>query len=144
MSLYWDSASIIPWLVTEEDTQIIKRIVEKSASESHYTSWLTIFEVETALKKKLNRKQITPDDYETAQDLWMALQRQMNFIVLDAWVARAGARFQRLYGMKSGDSVQLGSASLVQSTQAGVVFLSLDQQLVRYAKQEGFEVPDQR
>jgi predicted nucleic acid-binding protein len=95
-------------------------------------------EVESVLRRKLNQKQITKQEYDSSQGLWSDFQETINFIPLDIRVVRNGTRLQKIYGLLSGDAAQLGSASLLQIEFTSVRFVCLDQSLIRYAKQEGF------
>jgi len=139
MITYWDSSALVACLAIEEFSDAVQDVFQKSSGYPKFTSWVSIFEVETALRRKLNKAFLAPHEYQDCQSRWAELQSALNFVSLDEWVARSGARFQKLYGLKTGDAAQLGSANLIQNQFPEVIFATLDQPLSRYAKQEGFK-----
>ncbi len=141
MIYYWDTSALLACFIEEEETQKCRFWLGSTKDDPKFTSWLTLFETETVLKRKLAKKLLLPKELLLAQDLWSEVQRGFNFMPLDVRAARTGMRFQKLYGMKTGDSVQLGSAGVLQMEYPEVQFVCLDQQLVKFAKQEGFLLP---
>ena len=138
---YWDTSALLACLVEEKETQTARFWLASSEEDPKFTSWLTLFEMEMGLRRKLNQKLLTTKEYELAQDLWSDFQSDLNFLTLNVYVTRTGLRLQKLYNLKTGDSVQLGSASSLQLENSPVQFISLDQTLTRCAKQEGFQLP---
>jgi predicted nucleic acid-binding protein len=106
-----------------------------------YTSCLTFFEVEATFKRKLNKKELTVREYETVQEDWLSIQPGLTFVPLEVRVVRTGGRLQKLYGLRPADTAQLGSAAVMQAEHSEISFVSLDEQLSRYARLEGFKVP---
>jgi hypothetical protein len=68
----------------------------------------------------------------------MEFQNTLNILTVDERVSRLGLRLQKLYGLWTCDSIQLGSATLLQLEYPKVQFVSLDKKLTHAASQEGF------
>ena len=66
------------------------------ADSVRYSSWVTLFEFEAVLRRKLNQKLIIQSAYEEVQVQWAELQKSLNFIPLDSRSARTGLRLQKL------------------------------------------------
>jgi predicted nucleic acid-binding protein len=137
MISYWDTSALIPCFVSEQSTPEMLNRLKEGADSVRFTSWLTVFEFEGVLRRKLNQKLVSQREYEAVQERWAELQQSLNFIPLDSRSARTGLRFQKLYQLRPYDSIQLGSASLVQLDYPELEFLCLDEKLSRLAKQEG-------
>ena len=139
MICYWDTSALIPAFIDEIDSEKVMKWFQKHSDSSHFTSWLTFFEFESVLRRKLNQKYITAQQYEKVQESWFLFQSGLNLVPLDSRSARQGLRFQKLYSLKPYDSIQLGSASLLQLEYPEIQFACLDQRLAQIAKQEGFK-----
>ncbi len=143
MIYYWDTSALLACFMEEPETQKCRFWLQSTHDEPKFTSWLTLFEMETALQRKIGQKLLLEKEFQAIQDLWNEAQSHLNFIPLDLRVARTGSRLQKLYHLKTGDGVQLGSAGILQLEYPEVQFVSLDKPLARTAKQEGFLLPDQ-
>lgn len=139
---YWDTSALLACFIEESETQKCRFWLQSTQDAPKFTSWLTLFEMETALRRKINKKLLIEKELQAIQELWTEAQSHFNFIPLDLRVARTGSRLQKLYHLKTGDGVQLGSAGMLQLEYSEVQFVCLDEQLTRYAKQEGFLLPE--
>jgi predicted nucleic acid-binding protein len=139
---YWDTSALIPSFLEEEGSSIVQSWLEGYSEASLFTSWLTPFEFESVLKRKRNQNHLTLKQYESIQNEWILFQSRLNFISLDIRSSRQGLRFQKLYGLKPYDSIQLGSASLIQLEYPEVSFFCLDTRLNQVARQESFIIPE--
>lgn len=137
MISYWDTSALIPCFIPEQRTSEVLAFLQEGKNSVRFTSWLTVFEFEGVLQRKLNQKLINQREYDAILERWAALQESLNFVPLDSRSARTGVRFQKLYHLRPYDSIQLGSASLVQLDYPELKFLCLDGKLSRLAKQEG-------
>lgn len=137
MISYWDTSALIPCFIPEQCTSEVLALLQEGKDSVLFTSWLTVFEFEGVLRRKLNQRHINQREYDSVLDRWAALQESLNFVPLDSRSARTGVRFQKLYHLTPCDSIQLGSASLVQLDYSELKFFCLDEKLSRLAKQEG-------
>lgn len=138
MIYYWDTSALIPCFLLEEATSQVREWLESEGADPRFISWISLFEFETVLKRKLQQKHLTLKEYHSIQEQWSTFQNTLNIIPLDERVSRLGLRLQKIYGLWTCDSVQIGSASLLQLEYTKVQFISLDQKLIYAAKQEGF------
>ena len=141
MMQYWDTSALLACFIEEPETEQCRSCLGLTPDEPKFTSWLTLFEMETALRRKINQKLLLEKEVHVIQEVWNEAQSHFNFIPLDVRVARTGSRLQKLYNLKTGDGVQLGSAGILQLEYTEVQFVCLDKQLAKYAKQEGFLLP---
>lgn len=136
--IYWDTSALIPLLLRSEEASLIVPLLAES--KIHCTSHFTQFEVQGVLRRLTLQKALSGPDLDQAQAQWADLRIQINFHSLDEQVTLNGLRTQRLYGLKPYDSVQLGTAIALQAEERAITFATLDRQLSRIAKQEGFLV----
>ncbi len=142
MNSYWDTSALIPCFVSETATVQVRKWLEEEGNIARFTSWLTVFEFEMVLRKKLSTRLLTSKEYEKVHDKWSSFQSLINFVPLDNKVATLGTRLQKIYGLLSGDSIQLGSASLLQLDQSDLRFVCLDQKLAQVARRERFHLAE--
>ncbi len=135
---YWDTSALIPCFIAEEATATVRNWLASDGDTPRFISWLTLFEFETVLRRKLQQKNLTPQEYQAVQEQWMEFQKTLNPIPLDERVSRLGLRIQKIYGLWTCDSIQLGCASLLQLEYPKMRFISLDRKLSHAATQEGF------
>ena len=136
---YWDTSALIPCFLNEEATGKVREWLQSEGDTPRFTSWLTAFEFETVLKRKLQQKQITLREYQSIQEQWVDFQKALNLIPLDERVSRLGLRIQKIHGLWTCDSIQLGCASLLQVEYSKMKFVCLDRKLTHAATQEGFD-----
>lgn len=136
---YWDTSALIPCFISEESTHQAREWLEAGGDSPRFTSWLTAFEFETVLKRKLQQKLLSNREYQAIQEQWTDFQKTLNLVPVDERVSRLGLRVQKIYGLWTCDSVQLGCASLLQVEYPKMRFVCLDKKLTRAATQEGFE-----
>lgn len=137
MIVYWDTSALVPIFVLEEQTKLVRNWLKKHKEIPRFTSWLTLFEFEAVLKRKLNQNIIDLEDYESIQGQWSKFASSLNFINLDMRVARLGSRLQRLYALRPYDACHLGAMALMQLEYSEVRLACLDEKLSRIAFQEG-------
>lgn len=135
---YWDTSALIPCFLQEEATPIVREWLVSSGDTPRFTSWLTLFEFETVLRRKFQQKHLSDKEYEAVHFRWMEFQKTLNLIPIDERVSRLGLRVQKIHGLWSCDSVQLGCASLLQLEYPKMRFVCLDRKLSRAAALEGF------
>ncbi len=136
--IYWDTSALVPVFVIEKETEKVREWLKEFDDAPRFTSWLTVFEFETTLKRKINQKLLSVNEYDSIQERWMEFCASLNFIPLDSRVTRMGSQIQRLHGLRPYESIQLGSASLVKLDHPELKLACLDEKLVRVSKQEGF------
>ena len=141
MISYWDTSALIPCFLKEEKTaEMVIALKGTGKDTARFTSWLSVFEFEGVLRRKLNQKLISTGEYEMINQKWMTLQASLNFLPLDNRVARMGLRLQKLYSMRPYDSIQLGSACLLQLEYPELTFVCLDHSLSEKALCEGLQL----
>lgn len=141
MISYWDTSALIPCFLTEASTSLVRGWLKSEEEAARFTSWVTAFEFETVLKRKLQQKHINLDEYQNVQERWMSFQKTLNWVTVDERASRLGLRIQKIYGLWTGGSAQLGCASLLQVEYPKMRFVCLDRKLSHAAEQEGFEIP---
>lgn len=135
---YWDTSALIPCFINEESTATVREWLKSGYDTPRFTSWLTAFEFETVLKRKFQQKHLSLREYQAIQERWVDFQKTLNLVSLDERVSRLGLRIQKIYGLWTCDSIQLGCASLLQVEYPKMKFVCLDRKLTHAATQEGF------
>src|SRR3954471_7379957 len=100
MISYWDTSALIPCFVHEANTPELLDALQAGEDSARFTSWLTVFEFEGVLRRKINQRLLTQREYESIQDRWAGLQQSLNFVPLDSRAARTGLRLQKLYHLR--------------------------------------------
>ena len=72
---YWDTSALIPCFLNEEATGKVREWLQSEGDTPRFTSWLTAFEFETVLKRKLQQKHITLREYQSIQEQWVDFQK---------------------------------------------------------------------
>ena len=80
---YWDTSALIPCFLSEESTPTVRKWLEAGGDAPRFISWLTLFEFETVLKRKLQQKHVTLREYQAIQERWMEFQPNLNLLALD-------------------------------------------------------------
>ena len=142
MISFWDTSALIPCFLTEKSTPTVREWLESDGETAVFISWISLFELETVLKRKLNQRHLTREEYQSVQERWTEFQKTLNILPVDERVSRLGLRLQKIYGLWTCDSIQIGSATLLQLEHSKVQFVCLDQKLNHAAKQEGFVCRD--
>jgi hypothetical protein len=84
--------------------------------------------------------EIAPASGERFRESCRDLLFRMNLIPFEYRCFKLSSAAQRIYGLRLGDSIQLGSANHLQKGPTPILFLSNDSKLNGAARNEGFEV----
>ncbi|MFW6137981.1 MAG: type II toxin-antitoxin system VapC family toxin [Spirochaetota bacterium] len=136
---YWDSSSIIPLLVEEDETKQKESLLREDPQI--ITWWGSRIECASALNRLYREGsmddeslQRTLSDLETFASSWLEVQPVEK-------VRRRALRLLRLHQLRAADALQL-AASLVAADEnpSAISFVSSDQRLTQAAGKEGFTV----
>lgn len=142
---YLDTSALVKRYKTEEGTDIIDYLYDNlPKGHSLATSFLTVLEFASAIRRLLKGKRISQDEFETvmstfSQELEPFLIRPLE----DKIVAEALNKVIR-HALKSADSIQLSTAlelrEMMKEAGENVVFICDDVELLNAGRGENLEV----
>jgi predicted nucleic acid-binding protein len=140
---FWDSSAVIPLLVTEPTTPVVRDIL---AQDRHmHVWWGTEVECVSALARLEREKPAASISIETAYDRLAALREDWSDVAAVNHVRDVAKRLLRVHPLRAADALQLAAASVLADGDRGsVTVVSLDDRLRDAARREGFQLLPQR
>lgn len=133
---FWDSSAVIPLLVGERSTHIIRDLF--ASDRRMHVWWATEIECISTLCR-LEREKVDPTIIAAALDRLAALRRGWSEILPGAAVREMAKRFLRVHPLRAADSLQLAAAVvLADGDPSSIGFISFDDRLREAAHREGF------
>jgi predicted nucleic acid-binding protein len=140
---FWDSSAVIPLLVAEPMTSVIRDIL---AQDRHmHVWWATEVECASALARLEREKPEASISIERAFDRLAALREDWSDVAAINRVRDVAKRLLRVHPLRAADALQLAAASILCDGDHGsVTVVSLDDRLRDAARREGFPLLPQR
>lgn len=146
---YLDTSALVKRYKTEEGSDIIDNLYDNlPRGHSMATSFLTVLEFVSAIRRLLKGNKISQDDFETVISTFS--QELEPFIIRaieDKIVADALNKVVK-HALKSADSIQLSTVvelrEIMKDVGEKVVFVCDDDELVKAGKRENLEVINPR
>lgn len=145
---YADSSALLKRHVIEIGSNWIKTEFSAGSNKTIYTSKLSIAEVLSALNRRKRESSVSPADYTTFSNDFLAVSKfQYEIIDLSDAVLLEAQSLLENYPLRAGDAIQLASALLASSQLKyaklpALIFLASDVRLLSAAKDEGLNTDD--
>ena len=136
---FWDSSALVPLVVDETTTSSMRRLL---ASDRDVVIWMmTSVELLSALGRVGRTSQALADLLPGVRADVMDLVTRCATVTDVDGVRRRAERFVGVHPLAAADALQLAAAMLASGDRPETLeFVTLDQQLARAAKLEGFRV----
>jgi predicted nucleic acid-binding protein len=133
---FWDSSAIVPLLVGEPMTAVVRDIL--SGDRQMHVWWGTEIECVSTIAR-LEREAIDPSIISAALDRLSAMREDWNEVNPGALVRDSARRLLRVHPLRAADALQLAAAwVLADQNPSSVSVVSLDERLRDSARREGF------
>ena len=137
--IYWDSSALIPLLVEEPRSQLVKDIIKNDFDV--VTWWGSVVECLSAVSRRRREGLLSRDDedllrnrLEMAFDTWTEIEPGEE-------LRRSAGRLLFRHPLRSADSLQLAAAlAWVSKDPHGHQFVCFDNKLRDAARNEGFKI----
>lgn len=136
---YWDASALVPLVIAEEGTELVRRLVEEDPS---IVTWAwTRVELAGAVERRARQGLLSRDERRTCLDLFAALAADWDEVADLASVRTRAMALLARHEIRAADAAQLGAALLVaEDDPSSLEFVCLDQRLADAATREGFRV----
>ena len=138
---FWDSSALVPLLVEEELSELIRELYLKE--EGAITWWSTPVECVSSIARLERENRLSPQAASQSLERLDAIARHWNRIEPVDAVLETARRLLRVHPLRAADSLQLAAAVLASEGRPSTLeFVCLDDRLVVAAQREGFPVRD--
>jgi predicted nucleic acid-binding protein len=136
---YWDTSAIVPVVVDEPGTKLVRELLETDPSIVTWT--LTWVELCGAVERRARQGSIDARSRRILLQRFTSLSKAWDEVVeVDAVRTRAVSLLAR-HSVRAADALQLASAAvLAEGDPTGLEFVCLDRNLADAADREGFRV----
>jgi len=146
---FFDTSSIVKRYHGEEGTEIVNKIFDaiKNRKARGIISFLSVSEFFSALRRKVNTREITLEQLKDAIATFLdESRRNLRIEPIESTIFADGLNFILGYSLKSADSALLATMSKIaeetEIERSNFYLLSSDEELLKAAKQEGFQTID--
>jgi len=136
---FWDSSALVPLLIEESSTEIVRRVLREDRS---IVAWAgSAVEVTSAVWRRVRDGQLGEEPARVALSGLEELERVWTAVEdLDRVQSRA-RRLLAVHPLRAADALQLAAALVVCDERTRALgFVTLDQRLADAARREGFGV----
>lgn len=138
---FYDTSALLPWLRHEEKTDTTGQLIENF--QPIIVWWGTETECESALARLDRESQLHRGHLQRARGRLQKLKTAWHVIQANNNVRAGASRLLRTHILKAADALQLSAAiALADGHPEETHFISYDQNLLRAAEKEGFQIPD--
>lgn len=138
--IYWDTSALAASLIGEDKSSLVFSFLKQHANLKSYTSLFTFLEVESAFQRRLNDKSLSMDSVRIARVAVSRFRRNVRVISADESLLDIALHYQKIYGLRAGDALQLASARAGIEIPSRAQFMCLDKVLNSAASEEGFKL----
>ncbi|MEI6806290.1 MAG: type II toxin-antitoxin system VapC family toxin [Myxococcaceae bacterium] len=138
--IYWDTSAFAAGLIGEDNSSLVFSFLKQHANLKSYTSLFTFLEIESAFQRRLNDKSLSLDSVRIARVAVSRFRQNVRVIPADESLLDIALHYQKIYGLRAGDALQLASARVGMETPSRVQFMCLDKLLNQAAAGEGFKL----
>ncbi len=140
MPYFMDSSALVKRYHQEIGTEVIDNIIETNY-EQIFISSIALIEIIATLRRKVKERKISKNRFIKLKSAFLYdVEKRYTLIPLDDSVLADALHIAEKRGCKSLDSLQLASAIKTKLIDEKIIFVCADKQLLKYAKNEGFEV----
>lgn len=138
--IYWDSSALVAVLIRENKSTQVFSFLKDHVNFKSYTSLFTFLEVESAFQRRLNDKSISTESVHLARVVLARFRKKVQVVSADENLLDIALHYQKIYGLRAGDALQLASAKVGSEYSTQVQFMCLDNLLNQAALSEGFNL----
>jgi predicted nucleic acid-binding protein len=136
---FWDASAVVPLLLDEDTSEAIGAL--KQADPIMAVSWLTVVECGSAIARAEHEQLLEQDEAAVAFTRLDDLARVWIEVEPTSDVRDIARRLLRAYRLRTGDAIQVASATLAAERRpATLELVTLDDRLETAALKEGFPV----
>jgi predicted nucleic acid-binding protein len=152
MVYYFDSSAAVKRYASEKGSLWVKDIVEPVAENVIYLGQIGVVEIAAALSKKVRTKELTPEDYEAALQLFLADVQNQEYVIasVNDQIIQLAVDLTKRHPLRGYDAVHLATAvslnkTLLEAALPTLVFVTGDRILHEAAQTERLAVenPDE-
>jgi len=139
---FWDSSAIVPLILSESTSRLLKQLVEPGGLMMVW--WGTPVEVVSAVARRVREGVLDPDCITESRIKLAGLAQVWQEIEPSDQLRDLAERAVRLHALRAADALQLAAASIASEGQHGSIeVVTLDRRLREAAVREAFLVlPD--
>ena len=133
---FWDTSAIVPLVTKEEQTPRMQQVI--AADGNVAVSFITPVELTSTIWRRGRRWYDQPS---FRRSLFKIAEIEANWMMIDEHepIIKSARQLITKYVLRSGDAIQLAAALLLAGDHPeDLPFISLDQDLARAARDEGF------
>lgn len=138
--IYWDSSALVATLIGERKSAQVFAFLKQNANFKSYTSLFTFLEVESAFQRHLNDRSLSVQDVQISRVAMARFRKNVQVVSADESLLDIALHYQKIYGLRAGDALQLASARSGVENPTRVEFMCLDKLLNEAASLEGFRL----
>jgi uncharacterized protein len=134
---FWDTSALVPLITKEEQTPSMQQVIESDRNIA--VSFITPVELTSTIWRRGRRY----DQTLFRRSLFKIAELESNWTLLDEFepTLKLARQLITKYVLRTGDAIQLAAALLlVANHPEDLPFVSLDHDLSRAAREEGFPV----
>jgi predicted nucleic acid-binding protein len=136
---FWDASAVVPLLLDEDPSEAVGAL--KRADPLMAVSWLTVVECGSAIARAEHEQMLDQDEAAAAFTRLDNLARGWIEVEPTSDVRDIARRLLRAYRLRTGDAIQVASATLAAERRpATLELVTLDDRLETAALKEGFPV----
>lgn len=145
-TLFFDSSALVKRYVQETGSEWVSGLCQPEADNTLYVVELTVVETVSAIARRRNRRELSPEEAQTALTvLNLHFAGDYRQIEVTSGLIRQAALLAQRYGLRAYDAVQLSAALQLQAERDDLglprlTFLSADNDLNAAAIAEGLAV----
>ena len=135
---FWDTPALVPLITKEEQTPRMQQVIESDRNVA--VSFITPVELTSTIWRRGRRWH---DETSFRRSLFKIAEFEANWTMLDDFepTIKLARQLITKYVLRTGDAIQLAAALLlVEDHPEDLPFVSLDTDLSRAAREEGFPV----
>lgn len=134
---FWDTSSVVPLLVEEEEAVRMKEILSKDRSVIWW--WGTPIECASTLWRKVREGTLTATELDQASNRLSQIRKTVDQIEPGHSLQELAIRLVAIHPLRAADALQLAAAlKWAEDNPMGFSFVSLDRRLREAALREGF------
>lgn len=135
---YWDTSAVVPLLLEQEATPVVKRLLAEDLEMAAW--WGTPVECASAAARLRREERLTVTEEERALELLATLRRSWLEVLASEEVHDQAVRLLRVHPLKAADALQLAAARVWAGPGRGPEIVTFDERLTLAARLEGFRI----
>jgi predicted nucleic acid-binding protein len=136
---FWDSSAVLPMLVIEPTTSIIRQLLQTDSAMAVW--WGTLVECSSGISRLRREDRISIAEESAALELLDTVAASWLEILPGEPVRSSARRLLRVHSLRAADALQLAAALECRSGAGVQEFVTFDERLANAARLEGFHLP---